>query len=195
MNAELILERIKAYPIAVAGLVLTLILGVVLYLRSGNLPELQAQYDTAEKQVEAIKRNSINAVNLKADLEELEVITEEIESRLMRAGDKSENLQYFYELEESSEVSMQNPVLAGYQDVGKKSPLRTKVFAQLNYRLSFQGTFPAVLGFMYQMRTGKHFMVLDSVRISPVSSVSGEIVQADVSLGVLAESTANSKKK
>ncbi len=184
MNKELIIQIVRKYPIAAVGLVVAILLGGVLYLRSGTLPEEQSKYEELEKTVEVIRRNKISAVNLEQNLEEIRGLVADMESRLMREGARTDHLRYFLRLAEDSQVEMSDPLNTGRVAPGAKAPL--KIYPQLEWRITVRGNLASVLDFIHKSRTDFHPASLQSLTLFPVQGSRSDAVAAELNLSVLA---------
>jgi len=208
MNSEQIIAKLKQYPVAAVGLVLTLVLAVVYYLRMPVLPELRDTFDNYEKQVEQINQNKKNSVDLDAHLKQANEIVSNIEKRLIDPDASIANSGYFLRLREESAINFGSGTVPkpSYFDVddkkNKNDARATKVYAQMEYKLKLEGELAKVLDFIYRLKTGHHLFVVDSISISPEGQITDgdgnnneeNLAGATISVRVLAKSESGEKK-
>lgn len=185
MNREQIIQYIKKYPIAVTGLGVAIVFGIVLYLRSGVLPELEEKYEESDKTVQMMRRNDVNAVNLSQSLEEIRSLVAEMESRLMKEDARTNHLRYFLSLAEDSKVEMSDPLNTGRIAAGPKQPLKT--YSQLQWKIRVTGKLSNVLDFIHKAETGFHPISIQALNISPVQNRQDGTVAVELNLNVLAK--------
>jgi Tfp pilus assembly protein PilO len=165
-SAELI-ARLKKQPIGFAcGLICLLCIGW-LYYRSGALEQRQAEFDAEAAKASKFSSNVSIAKNLPEQVAELQGVTKELESRLVKAGQLAVNLQYFYKLEAENEVKLldvrQNPL-----------PRNPKgIYVGVPYNVNVQGTYKNVMAFLQRLENGRHFCRINSATFSktPVAGV------------------------
>lgn len=94
MDYQQLIKKVKQYPIAVVGSILTIALAVLYYLRMPVLPELRDEYEQLSKQVQQIRKNSENAVDLEEHLVRAKLRVAEVEGwdlRIVSSGALPEN--------------------------------------------------------------------------------------------------------
>jgi Tfp pilus assembly protein PilO len=165
-SAELI-ARIKKQPIGFAcGLICLLCIGW-LYYRSGALEQRQAEFEAESAKAAKFSSNVSISKNLSEQVAELQGVTKELESRLMKAGQFAVNQQYFYRLEAENEVKLldvrQNPL-----------PRNAKsVYVGVPYNVNVQGSYKNAMAFLQRLEKGRHFCRINNATFSKVA-LSGE---------------------
>lgn len=191
MNSQQLIAKLKQYPLAViCSLVILVMLGLS-FVRSGNLPELNAQYDTLQNEAETVRQNSSNAVDLPANLSELEKLVENVDSRLIDADAITANYRYFLSLGERSNISyVADPPAATY-----KSSTSLKKYALAEFtNVSIRGQYEDVLNYLYLLRTGDYLLRVDFISISPKTGGKKHEVVANLNIVGLAKQKEEKKK-
>lgn len=157
MDPQLILAKIKQYPIAVGGGVLVLVMLVLLYFRGGNVPALDERYEALKAEISVISANRDNAAGLEDDVAAINTLLEEVESELLVRDQRAINVNFFYELEEAMpvrliSVNQLDPAPTGGR--GPKPPNALDHYEVITFTLVAEGTFEEMLDFLYELRTG-----------------------------------------
>ena len=203
MNTQELINKLKAYPFAVGTFVLAIVCGLVVYFRSDELPKLEAELSKLDKEYNVIKFNELNAANIENDLEIATKLDEEIRSRLMDKDQKTQNVSYFYNLEEATGVVMNDPVQVGGERVigggakrgkkGKKDDEALKLFSEIEFRVEIEGSFTQVMTFLYELRTGKYFSRIKTFNIMLAESLKEGRLKANFSVMMLGKGEAEKK--
>jgi len=157
MTSADLLAMIKKQPIGVACGVICLVCAALLYFRSSKIDEYRAEYEAKSAEATKILANVRNSEKLPAQVAEIQALSKEMDSRLVRAGQLAVNLQYFYRLEAETEVKLVD-VRQGALPRGGKS-----LYAGIPFTVSVQGSFKQVLSFLQKLETGPHFCRFTSV--------------------------------
>ena len=157
MDVQLILAKIKQYPIAVGGGVLVLVMLVLLYFRGGNVPALNERYDQLKAEIAVISANRDHAAGLEEDVEAVNALLETVDDELLVRDQRAINVNFFYELEESMpvrliSVNQLDPAPEGGR--GPKPPNALTHYEVVTFTLVAEGTFEEMLNFLYELRTG-----------------------------------------
>jgi Tfp pilus assembly protein PilO len=170
MTASDLSDFVKKQPVGVICALLSVALGATLYLRSGVIGDKQAEFDAKSIEAAKIISNVNNSKNLSDQVEEIKVLTKDLESRLVRAGQLAVNLQYFYKLEAENEVKLLD---IRQNAVSKNS---TGLYQGIPYNLSIQGTYKQVMTFLNRLENGRHFCRFTSVVFNkaPGSDISSQ---------------------
>lgn len=180
MNKELLLAKIKQYPLAVASVGITLVLILVIYMRSGSLPAQEAELEQLEMTWDVIQGNDLRAVDLQVHLDNINSASEEIETRLMDPEDKAINYQYIFQLEPKCGVRLDN--------LQQKDPTDNDEgdhYTAVNFDISASGTYKQILNFVYELQNGKYFTRIDSFNFNAVGELEPNLVQIDIKMAVL----------
>jgi Tfp pilus assembly protein PilO len=151
MTANDLTILIKKQPLGFGcGLVCLLAAGW-LYFRGGELEKRQGEYEAKSAEAARLVSNVAASKNLPEQVAEIQVLTKELESRVVKAGQLAVNLQYFYKLEAETEVKLldvrQNPI-----------PRNTKtLYLGIPYNVNIQGSFKQVMAFVQRLEKGRHF--------------------------------------
>src|SRR5438105_1677975 len=97
---------LKKHPIGFGCLLVSIICGVLLYARSGNIAASQAELEASSAQATKMGANVRNSKGLAEQVAEIQALSKEVEARLMKASQLAVNLQYFYKLETENEVKL-----------------------------------------------------------------------------------------
>jgi Tfp pilus assembly protein PilO len=180
-SAELI-ARLKKQPIGFAcGLICLLCIGW-LYYRGGEGDKRQAEYEAKAAEANKVTTNVSISKNLPEQVAELQGVTKELESRLVKAGQLAVNLQYFYKLEAENEVKLldvrQNPL-----------PRNAKgTYVGVPYNVNVQGTYKNVMGFLQRLEKGRHFCRINNATFSKAAGIGeGTGITLTLSLDLLGQ--------
>jgi hypothetical protein len=190
MKFDFILEKLKTYSLAIVCFTIGLVCVVVLYLRSGTVDELSARETTLRSELRAIKENVKNSRNLEEHVSEMEILVEEIDSRLFREEERAVNLNFFYELEEDQDVSYgsldQQP--EGNPIYRKGGARQLKKYSTMAFRISLQEPFEKVLRFMHTLETSRPLIRVGSFNIRDADGESDpDQTNATMRISILAE--------
>jgi hypothetical protein len=152
----------------------TIICGILLYVRSGNIEATQGELDAASAQANKMIANVRNSKGLAEQVTEIQALSKEMEARVMKAGQLAVNLQYFYKLETENEVKL---------DVRQGTfPRNIKTtYAGVPFSLTVQGTFPPVMNFLNRLQNGRHFCRISTANFTKAG---GTADGAEISLAL-----------
>jgi Tfp pilus assembly protein PilO len=172
MTTEDLIALLKKHPISVACGLVTIICGVLLYLRSGNIAASQTELEASSAQAKKMIANVRNSNGLDDQLAEIQALSKEMEGRLMKAGQLAVNLQYFYKLETENEVKL--------LDVRQNTfPRNIKTaYAGVPFSVSVQGKHTHVMNFLNRLQNGRHFCRVNTANFSKAGEGNGEITLA-----------------
>jgi Tfp pilus assembly protein PilO len=169
MTTADLVALVKKHPIGFGCLLVSLICGVLLYLRSGNIAASQAELEASSADAAKMMANVRNSKGLPEQVAEIQAQTKELESRLMKAGQLAVNLQYFYKLETENEVKLvdvrQNAFPRG---------LKT-MYGGVPFNVTVQGSFTHVTNFMNRLQNGRHFCRIITSNYTKVQDNTGDI--------------------
>ena len=185
MNTDAILAKLKRYPVAVVCAVLTIIFIGVLYMRSSRIPALEEEMNQMEGEWKAIGENKSQAVDMNTHLEKLNAITEKIDGRLMSADSKAINYQYFYKLEKSSGIRIEDLNQRDSSNAAAKAgAAKLELFQPIVFTVKAEGTFKQILTFLYELQYGRHFTIIKDFSCSGIEAEKEKDVQDLVNLAV-----------
>lgn len=166
MTGADLLALIKKQPIAFACGVVGLLCAVALYFRSDAVDEARTNFEAKDKESQAIAQNARHTSGLAEQTSEIQAAAKQLESRLVRAGDLANNLQFFYRLENETGVKLvdarQNPYQAPKQGAPKT------LYIPVSFGLTLHGNYAQIWSFLRRIETGPHFARLDRLTLSKV---------------------------
>lgn len=144
---------VKKNPIPVACIVVALLVGGVLYFRSGSIPAAEAALEQKSAQAEKYAANITYSAQLKEQHDALVTAGKKIEERLTRASEQGVNTQFFYRLERESGAR----IISFGQASSAPAKNAKSAFVPVGFNVSVQGTLPQVLDFLRQLEGGAHY--------------------------------------
>lgn len=170
MNPRVFSKKCKSYPVASVAAAVTILLILAIYLRGTANADLQQRFEEATRSWKSMEENVFkNSVNLETHLESAKAVTQDVEERLIRPAQLAQNYQYFYRLEASTGIKIQNlqqQALAsqeapqnGSKERGKKPP---PLFSKVQYGMNLTGDFTQILEILHALEHGPHFYQLNT---------------------------------
>lgn len=190
MNTQIILAKIKQYPIAVGAFALALLLIGAWYVRKGGIPDMQSEQDTLSDQVKIMEGNQDRASGLEADLTTLKDLTGTMEARLMRRAEKTQNVAYFYNFEKEGilEIESVNQLPLGQLTRAQERERKRQMYESIEFTLQVEGSYEQLVRFAHDLRNGEKIVRVEDIGISPVNEGLGEdLLRATISVNALAE--------
>lgn len=191
MDTQAILAKIKQYPLAVGFGVGCLILGVLIYLRSGENGKLQTELDTLKGRNTQIEANLREGTGMVEDLARLKEMVEAIEKRLVNREERVLNVQYFYNFDLEQELINITSVnqLPPNEAAMRTGPL--KIFETVDFNLVCTGTKQQLLQFLHEIRRGGKILKVTSISLDPEPGLPNESnIRLTLACSVLARKTA-----
>ena len=179
MTSADLVALIKKHPASFVCLLLCLVSGVVIYLRYGNISASQADLEAKSSELTRMTSNIRNAVGLAEQVAKVQTHTKELESRLLKASQLADNLQYFYKLETENGVKL--------VDVRQNSlPRNTRAAAYVGvpFNVSVQGTYTQVMNFLNRLQNGRHLCRINTATFGKVAAVEGAAPLVNLSLNL-----------
>ena len=179
ISAQTISASIKKYPVLVACGLLSLILAITLYLRSGAIQQLQVELESVNKEVKRYSNNISNAAQLQEQSDFLIKANEAVKARALSAESLAINLQYFYRLESETGIKyldLRPGGRLGARASGKQS------YVPLNYIVTIQGSFDQILTYLKHIEQGVYFARINTASISGADADSGITVNLNIDL-------------
>lgn len=163
MTSADLIALLKKHPIGFGCVLLSIVCGVVLYLRSGKIADGQVELEARSAEAAKMAANIRNSANLSEQLTEIQTLTKELESRLLKAGQLAVNLQYFYKLETENEVKL--------VDVRQGAlPKNTQAaYVGIPFNVSIQGSYTQVMNFLGRLQNGRHFCRINTANFTKVT--------------------------
>jgi Tfp pilus assembly protein PilO len=152
MNASVIVDVLKRYPLALGCGLIALISLVLLFLRGGIGDELAAKESELSSRLRVIERNAAQSTNLDQEVEQLEKIVEKIDTGLFERDERAVNINFFYDFEDKVDVLISNISQTAEPDeiYRKGGPRALKLYSTLVFNLSVRGRFEDILLFCYE---------------------------------------------
>ncbi len=151
MTSTDLVALVKKHPIGVSCGLVSIACGILLYVRSGNIAVSQTELEASSAQASKMTANVRNSNGLAEQTAEIQALSKEMESRLMKAGQLAVNLQYFYKLETETEVKL----IDVRQNAFPRNPKTT--YAGVPFTVSVQGSYKNVTNFLNRLQNGRHF--------------------------------------
>ncbi|MCC5839087.1 MAG: hypothetical protein JJT96_03100 [Opitutales bacterium] len=179
------INRIKEYPLAVCAFLIVVAAGVLLFLRADRVTLLEAELSTARTTINRMEANLRESADLEEDKERLLRLRDQIDSRLMAREEVAFNLDYFYRLEATHTVRIENlrPLggRAGPSDVVPPVDL----FDVLGFDLTVRGEFANVNEFIRTLESDHYFGRVESLSITRPAGAGSNTVTAQIALNLL----------
>lgn len=166
MTTADLLALLKKQPIGVACGVICLLCAGLLYYRSDKIDENKAEYEKKSAEAAKILANVRNSEKLSAQVGEIQALSKEMDSRLLRASQLAVNLQYFYKLEAETEVKLIDVKQGGLPKGGKT------LYGGIPFNVTVQGSFKQVMSFLQKLENGPHFARFGTVNFGKASGTS-----------------------
>lgn len=144
---------LKRYPIAVVCFVVIVVCGVCIFLRGSHLSELSAQEADLNSRIRTIDQNLKSSKDLERQLEEVELLVEQVESRLFKREQRAVNINFFYDLEDrlSAKIDNISQMLVEDPAYAKGGPHELKLYSTIAYSISLNGQFDEILSFLFEL--------------------------------------------
>ena len=151
MTSSDLVILVKKQPVGFACGILSLILAGFLYYRGSAIDEKQAAFETKSAEAAKIVSNVAASRNLPEQVQEIQSLTKDLESRLVNAGQLAINQQYFYKLELENEVKLLEVRQNNQQKKG------ATIYSNVSFNVTVQGPFKKIMGFLDRLENGRHF--------------------------------------
>jgi Tfp pilus assembly protein PilO len=161
MDTTVITASAKKRPIVFVCGAVSLICVVLLYVRSSKIEDNQADYEAKSAEAAKILANVRNSTSLVEQVAEIQALSKEMNSRLVRTGQLAVNLQYFYKLEAENEVK-----LVDIRQNGAPAARGSNLCVGVPYSVGVLGTFKQLMAFLNRVESGRHFCRFNSVNIA-----------------------------
>lgn len=183
MTSADLVALLKKHPIGFGCALLTIVCGVILYLRSGNIAAGQADLEAKSAEAAKMAANIRNSANLSEQLAEIQAHTKELEGRLLKTGQLAVNMQYFYKLETENEVKLID-LRPGALPKNVKSP-----YIGIPFSVSVQGSYSQVMNFLGRLQNGRHFCRINTANFTKAASsgANSNLVSLSINLELLGQ--------
>ncbi len=185
------LHIVKKHLVVVGSLVVILVCGGLHILHLGKAETLKAEYDRLVKKRSSILLNLKNGATFAQDIQELNKILENIDSRLFDSKELAANYNYFFQIEAQTGVKLSNlqqfnPSTAA---TNKKGDNKNKNYSSLRYELGVTGTFSQIMNFLRHVEGGLSLFRIDRISITQgkVIDEATDSLQAKMSFSILSK--------
>ncbi len=153
MKTEDLVAYLKRYPIPFLSAFIVVVALLAAYLRLNVNTELEGRYQTVSAEGETVMRNIVNGSGLQEQVEVINALGKDMESRLVRPAELAKNLQYFYRLEGETGAK-----LGELRQVPPTNlPKAKRAFQPVEYSLVVTADFPVLLDYMHRLEQGPAF--------------------------------------
>lgn len=166
ISNEDLVNAIKKHPVGFGCGFLVIALGVGMYLRSGNVPELTTTLEDRSAVGLRQQTNIKNGALLDEQLAAIEAAVAQINERAVDRAALANNLQYFYQLEAEHGVK----IVDLRPDIVLESKIKT-TYTEAPFVVSAEGTYRQLLAFIRAIEQGRRFARIDSARFEPSTEV------------------------
>lgn len=190
MNASFIIDKIKAFPIAVASAVIFLFLVIGIFMRSGVADELSIQESELNSRLRVIDKNIKSSKDIEQNTEDLKLIVEEMDSMLLNRFERAVNISFFYEFEELANVVISDISQLSQADpiYDKDGPRPLKLHSTLVFNISLSGSFDNILKFCYEIQRADALIRIADFQVSrSKNELGGSDMEAQFRILAMAE--------
>jgi len=156
MTDKELIALLKKNPIGVGCGVLAIALGAALYFRSDGLPAASAKLDQVSAEGQRLTANIKNAAQLHEQLAALAAADQEVEPRIVHAGELAKNLQYFYKIEAETGTKLTDLHQNAMMPATAKGPAKT-TYSGISFSVTVEGEYTALLDFLRRLENGSHY--------------------------------------
>lgn len=162
MTNQELFAFIRKNPIGIGCGVLSLVLAGATYWRGDEIPDVSTELEQKSTDAARYEANLKASGSLQEQYDALVAVNKAVDARIMRAGQFSKNLQYFYDLESETGVKLTTDPRTSPPGP-KKDPKAT--FITVPWALSVQGSLPQLLNFLRRLENGTHFCRVNTVSL------------------------------
>lgn len=174
---------LKRYPIAIAGVVVSLIALGGYFVRGNRVAALNDHLNDVEARAQVILNEVHDAAHLPEQYATLAAATKQLDSRLVRGTDRATNQAYFYELEMQTgvkEISLQPSGPNQKKSAGG-------LYEKIGYSVTITGDYRQILDFIGRLESGRYFCHIVNASLIRSDSSSAPVAESTVSLTINAE--------
>lgn len=155
-------DFLKTHWLTSCAISCCLIFFLFLSLRHAHRNHHSSHLETLRREIQIIERNIKNKGSYVQDLRKVQGLAEQYASKLIRPLDKETNYKYFLSIANKHEIVFDEPYLQGFfTNTGK--PIEEREVANqiclVQYRLSAQGTFAAIVAFLKELLSESYFVI------------------------------------
>jgi len=181
---NLIIDKLRDYPIAVIGALVFVGCVVVVFVRGDVIADLSVQETELIARIRIINDNVIDSKNLEQDVESLLGYVATINARLFNRNERSINTAFFYSYEDKLDIIISNVSQLTDEDPAlmKGGPNELSLHSGIVYEIRVDGTFQQILEFMYEiqqadalMRIAKFEVYVSTAQGAPPGTLSAKL--------------------
>jgi hypothetical protein len=182
-NAEFI-AFIRKNVVCVSCVLVSVIIAVILYLRSGLLPEAEKVLSEKSQQGQLIQANLEDARQLIEQHAAIVAANQMIANRMIRVGQLAENMQYFYKLENDTGTKLTDPRQLAWAPPPKNAPKTS--YTPVSFAITAQGNYAQIMDLLRRLENGEHYCRVNTCNIHPASETQrGSALIITISLDLL----------
>lgn len=190
IDIKAILNRLKQYPVACGATLLFIVFGILLFIRSPRLSDLEANLETKEQEWSQIEDNVRRSKGLDLHVEEIRNFEQQINKRLLNPLSPELNYDYFYDLERESGVTITNQAQGAVVDPKSRRVAgfpTLKAYEAVSYTLNIKGSFPQILEFATRVSNGKFVTRISGFNLTKADRTIGGDIVATIQMQILSE--------
>lgn len=174
---NLILDKLKQYPLAVVCGVGFLVSVCVLFFRSSVLAELSAKEAELDSRIRVMDQNAKASKDLDQQLAILQEHVASIDERLFERSERAINTNFFYAFEGQIDVVISSVSQLTTEDPAlvKGGPNELKLHSAILYDLIVKGTFQDILGFIYELYRVEPLIRVTDIKMDKVDGTDAEL--------------------
>ncbi|MDP2138756.1 MAG: hypothetical protein Q8J74_12980 [Candidatus Didemnitutus sp.] len=173
MTSDDLVALIKKRPLAFVGALVAVLCAVALYFRLDAVEVAQAAFEEKEKEALRVDLNVRYLAGLAEQTVEIQKAASEFETRLIRAQQLANNLQFFYRIEAETGVKLidvrQNAIPPSTRGAPRGA------YSPIPYSVSALGSFDQAHKFLRRVEEGPHFVRINQVTFSKTEAGRGEM--------------------
>lgn len=185
MNAFLLQLRTFArnYPVAFTSLVLLVALGGTDWFLWKRWAQLTVDNERTHAQGEAMLLSLSSHPRIEAQLKEATKALTYIDQNLALESDLAGNLDYFYQIEKST-----NAKLASLSQLSSQPSTDKDAYLAIPFSLRLSGTYPQILEYLHALETGPRLVRLKNYRLTQGGTTEGASLSLDLTVDMLGRS-------
>ena len=176
MTFEIVVKRCKEAleqrPLIFVGGVLSVLALLLMFFASPDISKLKDEYKELSEVEGVMDYNLVNGMLLNDDLKMLNVLNQEIQSRLLNPDDRADIFHYFFSFEDETGVIVEDPreietiKIPLFENKKKLKDGILSEVAIVKYKLDVIGLFPQLLNLINKIQTGHYFARITRLSIS-----------------------------
>ncbi|MEM1223647.1 MAG: hypothetical protein AAGH40_12900 [Verrucomicrobiota bacterium] len=190
MKDNVIVDKLKRYPLALISFVCWIAIIVVIFMRGDALENLEGEESELSSSLRLIEGNAVSSKDLENQVEKLEADVKEIEGRLFNKERRAINTDYLYSFEEDHDIAISNVKISEAEDNNHKKggPNELKVNSAIVYNVSLSASYQNFIEYIYSLYKSDAFIRIADLDLtaSKDTATNGEL-RAQLRILVLSE--------